>query len=88
MPPPPSPLSFSINESSSAPHYPEECRHEIFNFFLEFPTWEEKLELANSFGPLAGNLSIVIEGLKNLSDMSFVSCQKDLFDLPLYYVGQ
>ena len=97
LPPmPPTMLStppHSYDPASNAPHNAEECQHEIFNFFLEFPEWKQTLELIEKFLPsklknYTKELEMVEEGLQNLSDISFLPCQNALFDLPLYYIGK
>ena len=78
-------LTLSYDPDSEAPHNTEECRHEIFNFFDEFPGYEKLLKDAENFMP---NISEIDALLRNLSDVSFLPCQQALYDLPLYYMGK
>ncbi len=78
----------SYDNTSNAPHNAEECRHEIFNFFLEFPTWEKFLEQLEDIPELKNISEELQEGLQNISDVSFLPFQNVLLDLPLYYIGK
>ncbi len=78
----------SYDNTSNAPHNAEECRHEIFNFFLEFPDWKQFLEQLEEISKFKNISEELQEGLQNISDVSFLPCQNVLFDLPLYYIGK
>lgn len=53
------------------------------NFFSEFSFWENLLEWAANFS----DLKPMAEYFENMAD-NYPSCQKTLYDFPLYYVGK
>lgn len=77
-------------DNGSSPHHPVGCRNSAFNFFLDYPDWEELLDdlppvIRNQTDPALWNETV--EAIKNLSHYSQEPCPKYLFDFPMFYVG-
>ena len=72
------------NDSEPAPHVPFQCREDSLNFFNEFLSWDKLLQLAEKSNN--SELKLVAEYLENMAD-NYPSCQKTLYDFPLYYIG-
>ncbi len=72
------------DDGSSVPHHPINCTVDILNFYkLLPPDWEERLDNMS----LPENLENITHLLKKLERLSWDACQKQLYDLPFFYVG-
>ena len=76
-------LHYSINDSAF-PHHPQNCTKNILNFYTEFPEWPE---LVSIIPPPKNNFTDYAKVLYFFHNISGEPCQKELFDLPFFYVG-
>ena len=78
------PSLFHFCSNDSFPHFPHNCTKNILNFYMN-PDWRQLLErVPPSPLPNATNITEVFDYLAQLSPEP---CQKELFDLPFYYLG-
>ena len=87
-------ISPSLHSSQSPhssdgipPHHPDSCIKEALNFFTEFPEWKIFLLILENGMHNDTSVNIIEKLLFFFESLSEETCQKQLFDLPFFYIG-
>lgn len=70
------------------PHHPINCTVDVLNFYADLsPGWESILDDILDRANISDDLKNITELLVTLGELSSQDCQKELYDLPFFYVG-